>query len=158
MKTAIFYMSKHGCVEKAVFLLKEYLKNDEVEIINLKKDKIKDPESYDKIILGGSIHAGMIQRKIKTFYSRHLNVLLKKKLGLFLCCMEEGEKAKKQFDKVFPAKLRTHAKTTGLFGGEFIFGKMKPVEKFIIKKIAKTDKDISKFKKEEVKLFAENFD
>lgn len=157
MKTAIFYMSKHGCVEKAAFLLKEYLKDEKIDVYNLKKDKNIGLGNYNKIILGGSIHAGMIQKKIKTFYTKNLDVLLNKELGLFLCCMKEGKEAQKHFDFVFPESLRSHAKTIGLFGGEFIFEKMNFFEKFIIKKIAKTNKNISKFKKEEVKLFAEKF-
>lgn len=157
MKTAIFYMSKHGCVEKAASLLKKYLKNDEVEIFNLKKDKLKSLNNFDKIIIGGSLHAGMLQKKIKTFYTKNLNILLKKELGIFLCCMEDGEDAKKQFNKVYPENLRNHAKATGLFGGEFVFSKMNTIEKIIIKKIAKTDKDVLKFKEEEVKAFARKF-
>ena len=67
MKTLILYATRHGCAEKCATKL------------------------------GGSIHAGKIQKGVKDFCAKNLEVLKGKRLGLYLCCMEEGPKAEAQF-------------------------------------------------------------
>ena len=71
MKTLIIYMSTHGCTKQVVTELAEQL-NGEVTIKNLKEDKNPDFQNYDRVIIGGSIHAGQIQRKIREYCEAHL--------------------------------------------------------------------------------------
>ena len=61
--------------------------------------------------------------------------------------------AAKQFNQAFPAELRQHATATGLFGGEFILEKMGFAGKFLVKKIAKVEKSISKISAEAIQEF-----
>jgi menaquinone-dependent protoporphyrinogen oxidase len=77
MTTLIVYASKHGCTEKCAHKLQERI-TGEVEMLNLKKPVTFSPEKYDMIIIGGSIHAGKIQKRIKKFCLNHLDVLKKK--------------------------------------------------------------------------------
>ena len=153
MSTLIVYVSSHGCTEKAAQMLAEQLK-DEVTLVNMKKSSRPDLSSYDTIIIGGSIHAGRIQGRVKRFCRAHPDTLKQKRLGLFLCCMEEGDNAQKQFDEAYPAELRTHAAATGLFGGEFNFDRMNFIQKAIIKKVAGTTENVSKIKKDNIHQFA----
>lgn len=153
MSTLIVYTTRHGCTGKAVEILKNELESD-VAAVNLKENKKPDLSSFDTVIVGGSIHAGRIQGKIKKFCIKNLNTLKQKRLGLFLCCMEEGEKAQAQFDNAFPAELREHASATGLFGGEFNFDMMNFLEKAIIKKIAGVTDSVSKMKEDSIRHFA----
>ncbi|MGD2086504.1 MAG: flavodoxin domain-containing protein [Candidatus Aminicenantes bacterium] len=153
MSTLIVYVTSHGCTEKAAQMLAEQLKDD-VNLVNLKKRSRPELSSYDTIIIGGSIHAGRIQGRVKRFCQAHLDTLKQKRLGLFLCCMEEGDTAQKQFDEAFPAQLRTHAAVTGLFGGEFNFDRMNFIQRAIIKKIAGTTENVSKIKKDNIHQFA----
>jgi menaquinone-dependent protoporphyrinogen oxidase len=153
MSTLIVYVTTHGCTEKAAQMLEEQL-NDDVTLVNLKKSSRPDLSAFDTIIIGGSIHAGRIQGRVKRFCQDHLDTLKQKRLGLFLCCMEEGDTAQKQFDEAFPAELRTHAAAAGLFGGEFDFDKMNFIQRAIIKKIAGTSENVSKIKKDNIHQFA----
>jgi len=153
MRTLIVYSTTHGCTEKCALTLKDRLAG-ETETANLKKAK-PDLKAFDTVIIGGSIHAGRVQNRIKQFCSSHSQELKEKKLGLYLCCMEEGEKAQKQFDDAYPQELREHASAAGLFGGAFDFEKMNPIERAIIKKIAKIDKSINRVSEEKVHAFAE---
>jgi len=66
MKTAVVFASSHGTTEKAAEMLKEKLQG-EVELIDLKKNSNPDIEGYDAVIIGGSIHAGSFQGKVKRF-------------------------------------------------------------------------------------------
>jgi menaquinone-dependent protoporphyrinogen oxidase len=153
MSTLIVYVTTHGCTEKAAQMLEELL-DDDVSLVNLKRNSRPDLSSFNTIIIGGSIHAGQIQRRVKRFCQDHLDTLKQKRLGLFLCCMEEGDTAQKQFDEAFPAELRTHAAATGLFGGEFDFDKMNFFYRAIVKKVAGITESVSKIKKDNIHQFA----
>lgn len=156
MSILIVYMTRHGCAGKAAELLEGKI-NDEVTIINLKKDSKPDLSKFDTIIIGGSIHAGRVQKGIKKFCRMNLDMLLKKGLGLYLCCMEEGEKAQKQFDEAYSEELRNHATATGLFGGEFDLNKMNFFERAIVKKVAHITENVSKLNEEAIHQFANKF-
>ena len=153
MSTLITYISRHGCAAEAAQILKDKLSSD-TEIHNLKDKSALDLSAYDTIIVGGSIHAGQVQSVIKKFCQNNFETLLTKKLGFYLCCMEEGDKAKAQFENAFPAELREHATASGLFGGAFNFERMNFLERVIIKKVAKVSESVSKLNKEMIAQFA----
>ena len=155
MSTLILYISKHGCAKKSAKKLSELIK-DKTEIIDIRKNFPKSIQDFDTIIIGGSIHAGMIQKKVKKLCKQFSCELINKKLGLFLCCMEEGEKANEQFENAYPENLQKHATATGLFGGEFTFEKMNFLEKSIVKKISKISESVSKINEKAINEFAIN--
>lgn len=154
MKTIIIYATKHGFTKKCCEKLSEKL-NGQVELYNLKENKTVELVQYDKVIIGGSVYVGQIQKEVKEFCLKHIDELKKKKLGLFICGMVEEDKAAEELNNFFSEELINSAVVKGNFGGEFIFSKMNFFERFIIKKIAKTSKDISNFKEENVNKFAE---
>ena len=152
MKTLIVYATKHGCTEKCANELKNNI-TGEIELLNLKKSAKTDLNNFGAIIIGGSIHVGQIQKKVKQFCLNNLDLLKKKKVGLFVCCMEQGEKATSQFNEAFPEELIKHASATGIFGGEFNFEKMNFFERAIVRKIANIDKTVSKINEENISQF-----
>lgn len=154
MKSLIVYCSSHGTTEKAVGLLSEHLEG-EVLSVDLKREKtIFNVRDFDTVIIGGSIHAGAIQRKIKQFIHKHHDILLEKNLGLFLCCMREGETAIQQFNDAFPQDLRKNSIAMGLFGGELLVSKMNFFERQVVKKVDGVISDQSQLDKEAVFEFA----
>ncbi|MCB2195321.1 MAG: flavodoxin domain-containing protein [Bacteroidetes bacterium] len=153
MKTAIIYATKHGCTDKCAQTLANEL-DINTKLFNLESDKKIDLNSYDTIIVGGSIHAGTLNKKVKSFIDKNQNSLAEKKLGLFLCCMYEGDKALEQFQDVFPETLRIKAHAHGIFGGELNFEKMNFLEKAIIKKIANIENSVSNINYSNIKSFA----
>ena len=154
MKTLIVYASKHGAAEKCARLLAERL-GREVDVFDLRNARAVDPSGYDAVVVGGSIHAGRVQVRVKKFCEAHAEALLKKKLGLFICCMEEGDKAWKQFHDAFPARLVDQAAAKGLFGGAFDFERMNWFEKTIIGKIAGVKESVCKINEPAVAEFAD---
>jgi menaquinone-dependent protoporphyrinogen oxidase len=154
MKSLIVYCSSHGTTERAAQILRESLAG-EVTIVDLKKKSVLDLASFDVVVIGGSIHAGNIQRKVKQFIQDQLPVLLTKKVGLFLCCMHEGEQANLQFEQAFPKELREKSLSNGLFGGEFNFARMNFLERQIVKKVAGVKEDKSTFNEAIIHQFAE---
>lgn len=156
MKILIVFVSSHGTTEKAAHMLCDLLEGD-VEILDLNVNPYPDLTRYDGVIIGASIHGGLISRKEKKFISKNIGTLASKKIGLFLCCMREGEEAVEQFEHAFPKELRDKALTSGLFGGEFIFSKMNFLEKMIVKKVSGETDDVSKLDVELIKEFARQY-
>ena len=152
MNILIVFATKHGCSEKCVNKLKDKL-TGEIDTVNLKNSSQINVSNYKTVIIGGSIHAGKIQKKVKKFCQNYLSILIDKRIGLFICCMEEGEKATNQFNEAFPDELIQHASATGIFGGEFNFEKINFIERYIVKKIAKIDKSISKISEKNINKF-----
>ncbi|MFC1607468.1 flavodoxin domain-containing protein [Candidatus Latescibacterota bacterium] len=153
MKNLIIYETHHGCTEKCAVKLRDQLQG-ETGLLTVKQASCSALDDYDTVIIGGSIHAGRIQKKIRVFCHDHLASLLEKKLGLFICCMEEGKTAQRQFDNAYPEVLRQHATASGLFGGELDIQRMNFIERFIVKKVAKVDRSISKINDESIEMFA----
>ena len=135
MKTAIIYISSHGTTEKVAFILKEKLNDLQPILIDLKKERAPSLAQFDNIIIGGSIHAGIIKKRLTDLLLNNKEILTTKKLGLFLCHGYDGEKAQVQFNNAYSEELRDKAIAKGLFGGEFLFDKMNFFERFLTKKI-----------------------
>ena len=131
-------------------IISDTIEASETKLIDLEKNPNPDISQADRIILGGSIHAGMVQKSIKDFYTRNRNTLLQKELGLYLCCMMKEEEVS-QFENAFPEDLRKHARASLLPGGEFNFSKMNFFEKTIVKKVSGVKENISMI--DEMKIF-----
>jgi len=143
MKTVIIYITKHGTTEKVAQLIADKLNADKTEFVNLNKENIIDIESFDRIIIGGSIHMASVHKKTREFCESNKSTLLKKTLGLFLCCMETGEKSIEQFENAFSEEIRRHATSTALLGYEYNLDKMNLFERILVKKISGSKKSIS---------------
>jgi len=153
MNTLIVYATKYGCAQKCAMELSKELKHN-VELINLKEKSNVDLSKYDRIIIGGSVYIGRIQKEVTDFISNNLEELLKKEIGLFICGMQEGEMLAKEIGDNFPAELISKAKSVKNFGGEFNFSKMNFMEKVIVKKISKVTSDKSDIKHDNIKRLA----
>jgi len=156
MKTAIIFKTKHGTTEKVAYMLAKDLSSDgsEVRVIDLAKTRQPHLVSYERIIIGGSIHVGKIQREIRTFCERHTDVLRTKKLGLYICCMEtDDQKRQKEFEDAFPENLKKHASAKAIMGGEFLLEKMNFIERLVVRKVAHTRESVHDIDTEAVEKF-----
>ncbi|NPV43889.1 MAG: flavodoxin [Firmicutes bacterium] len=162
MNTLIAYASRYGCTEKCATILSEKL-TGKVDLCNLKRVKDVDLSQYDKVIIGGPVYIGKIQKKVKEFCLKNLSVLKEKKIGLFICGMESGDRAEAQLNACFPQELLFHAAAREFFGGEFKFKKMNPMERFMIRMVSRmdesrsvldTNKDVSNISEENINRFA----
>lgn len=154
MKTLIVFASTHGTTEKAVSLLSQHL-SDDVKVIDLKKEQCSNLDDFDTVIIGGSIHIGMFQRKVTKFINVYDEALMSKKIGLFLCCMKEDDDAQAQFETAYPPRLRKQAVAQSIFGGELLISKMNFFERKIIKKVSGTVTDVSSLNEVAIKEFAD---
>lgn len=153
MRTLLVYSSKYGCTEKCAEILAKKL-SGETRLINLKKDKNPDLSGYDSVVVGGPIYIGKINKEVKSFCAKNLDLLKGRRLGLFICCMAEGEQAKGELDGAFRKELLETAIAKDYFGGEFMVTKMNPMDRLIVKKIAKTENNVSNILTDRIERFA----
>jgi menaquinone-dependent protoporphyrinogen oxidase len=156
MKTLIAYASKYGCTEKCAHLLEKDL-NGDVTMLNLKKNSSPNLDSYDTIIIGGSIYISKIQKEVTEFCNKYLNELKQKNIGLFICGMQEKEIIDAEINSNYPPELLDKAIVKTSFGGEFIIEKMNFLEKTIVKKIAKTNTSKSEIDEDAIRYFSQQF-
>jgi len=152
----VLYASHHGTTGKVAVMLSDLLgrKGFSVDVVNIAEAKHLDLNQYDTVLLGGSIHAGNVQRSLKTFINKNLISLMNKKVGLFLCCMHEAE-AQNEFDRAFPALIREHAVSKKIVGGEFIMERMNFLEKMIVRKITGINHSLSKLYTDKIEQMVE---
>ncbi len=137
MKTLIVYATKYGAAEECAKKLAEKIGGD-ADVVNLKESSPQNLSAYDKIIVGGSIYAGQIQRTVKDFCAKNAEALKSKTLGLYVSCMsEEAENIKSAFGNAFPAELIEHSAAAEALGGKLSINKMKFFDKLIAKIMTK---------------------
>ena len=140
MKTLIIYATTYGFTEECIKDLEKNIKSD-VNMINIMKDQSVDLNTYDTILIGGSIYMGHIQSQLKTFCEQNLSQLKAKKIGLFLCC-GFADNFDQQLQSNFPVELIEIAFAKQCFGGELRIDKMNFAHKLITKMMKKmTAKD-----------------
>ena len=153
MSTLIVFKSKYGTTEKSAQLLAGALKDDSIKVVDLKNKKFPDITGFDTVIIGGSIRMGIVHERVRKFCDKNMESLLTKKIGLFICCMQEDKKLE-EFNNSYPEILRNHSTANGFFGGEFLFEKMNFIERLIVKKVAGVKQTVSKIDQEAIKEFA----
>lgn len=133
MNVLIVYAGKTGTTEKCAKILKALI--DDSTLCNLNSET-PDLSTYDCIICGGSIRAGVIHKKIKQFIKLNHDVLLKKKCGFFICnCFKK--QSEEYLRKNIPKDLLNKASAASSFGGEMVMEHQKGLDKLIIKAVGK---------------------
>lgn len=140
MKTLIAYSTTLGCTEQCASKLKNDLGAD-VEMVRISRRRRYNLHDYETIIIGGSIHAGMIQRSVYKFCENNLNLLLHKQIGLFVCCIDPDANEQEIIERAFPDQLVKHALASGFFGGELNIKKMNLLQKIMTRKAARLQKE-----------------
>lgn len=135
-KAGIFYMSTHGTTEEVAKQIGAKLRNSEVDLINLGTTEVTDLSKYNTVIIGGSIHLGIIQTNISKFCAKWEHELLKKNLGLFIMCKETGKAAIDQYNDAFSPTLREHASANAMLGFVLKFDQLDFLGDEIVAKIS----------------------
>lgn len=154
MKTLIVYASKYGCTETCAKRLAEQMTGD-TELLSLKekKDAI-EWDAYDTVIVGGSVYVGKIQKEVSEFCAKHLELLKQKRIGLFICGMQEDDVLQQELLQSFPEELVTIAIAKDHLGGAFDFEKMNLMERMIVKKVSKVTASVSNISEDSISTFA----
>ena len=137
MKTLIVYASTYGYTEEMVNkMVKE--SNYELESVNVLKNKSIDLSKYENIILGSCIYVGQINKELKKFIDHQHDILMQKKLGIFLACAFE-EQFNTHLKSNFPADIMNHSELNINLGGKLQKDKLNFAHRVLVNMIEKTE-------------------
>ena len=153
MNTLILYASNHGTTEKVAERISRIIGYNRCKMLNIYEMTPPPLDEFDVVIIGGSIHFGKVQKKIRKYCEKHIEELLTKKLGLFICYMDK-EQEMEEYINSYPAALIQHAHAEGYFGGAFDFDKLNFVERLIVKKSLGHKESIYRINSQSINHFA----
>lgn len=153
MKILIAYSTKYGSVEKCAEFLKKELVHD-VQLYNVKTKLTVNIDEYDMVLLGGSVYIGKTQKELTNFLKKHESALLKKQLGLFICCGAE-DRSDTYMKDIFTEAIYNHASAKAYTGYAYYLEKMSFIEKAMIKKMVKINHNVEDIKYENITAFVE---
>ncbi len=135
MRTLIAYATKYGGTRTCAEKLSKMLPGD-TDLLELSRATAADLSPYDAVIVGTSVYMGKPRKEAVSFCERNRNALLTKKLGLFLCCIQDQDKVvAQQLSMAFPQKLRMHAVAAGALGGVIEHSKLNRLDALLMKMI-----------------------
>ena len=152
MRTLIVYASKSGYAKECAQRIAQGLEGD-VEIADIKKDAArKNLADYGMILAGGSVRAGHVSGSLRKFLEANKEVLLQKRLELFLCGTDP-DNLETQFETHYPKELLDSAIAKEWFGGKIVFAEQNAIMRFMLKRILKGEQDVHVEKPEAVQAF-----
>lgn len=153
MKSIIIYATRYGCAAEVAKLVQKGLERD-CMLVNIMTEKVPPLDSFDTVILGGSIYIGKVQKELTAFVKENLKQLLSKNIGLFLCAgAPKQDDRDKELQTAFPSELLAHAAAKDVLGYAFTFEKMRFFDRLIMKKIKGDAVSTSNFFDEPISQF-----
>jgi menaquinone-dependent protoporphyrinogen oxidase len=118
MKTLVIYGSRRGTTKYCADLIGKTL-GEESFIIDVNSRDIRSYlESYEQIIIGANAFNFKLNRNVRSFIKRNLNIILEKRVYLYICCGAEEEKdTLSLYENSYPSELLKKAESMDNFGG-----------------------------------------
>lgn len=157
MKTLVAFASKYGTTKSCAEAIADRITGD-ADVIDIKRSRTLSFDEYDSIVIGGPIYAGKVMSAVPAFCDKHRTALLERTVGLFICCLYEGETALSELDGAFPAWLKAHAVVRKAVGGAIDFARLRVVDRYLARKVARIDGDIRTVKDHELREIAAAID
>ena len=82
MKNIIIYATRYGCTAEVAKRIQKELESDST-LVNIMAEKVPPLDSFETVILGGSIYIGKVQKELTSFVNANLKQLLSKKSACF---------------------------------------------------------------------------
>lgn len=132
MHTLIAYTTKYGATREAATRIAARLPG-ETTLHDLDTVPSVDLAPYDTVVIGCSVYMGKPRRAARLFGEKHMDTLLQKRVGLYLCCIQDVEKPlADQLKLAFPGRLLEEAVAVNQVGGIVDFTKLKTMDRFIM--------------------------
>ena len=154
MKVLIAYRTRYGATASCARRLSERLRAQAV-VVDLAGPRPPSATEFDAVLIGGSIYGGKVQREVSSFCDREQRALLARPVGLFLCCLLQGERAEAQLRSSFPDWLTAHAFQTAIFGGILEPRKLHLLDRLLVTSVAPPRRIISRIDPEAIDRMAD---
>ncbi len=145
MKILIAYRSRYGCTRRYAELLAGRL-GGQATVADLGRERRLSPAGFELVLLGSPIYAGAVPSGMTRFCARHRAALLRVPVGLFICCLYEGERARSQLDSAYPDWLSLHAFGRWALGGEIRPEALRFFDRLLVRAMGRSLGGISRFR------------
>ena len=150
MSALIVYASKYGTTQRCALELRDRLGGG-AQVMDLRgaggagrKELERALDVAGVVVVGGSIYAGRIRPEVPRFCERYREKLLGRKVALFICCLETGDRAREELAAGYPEWLSSHAFERAILGGEVRLGALRPLDRFLFTRLGKVTVDVSR--------------
>jgi menaquinone-dependent protoporphyrinogen oxidase len=123
MRALIAYASRDGTTELCANEIKKEIACP-VDIVDVKKNSGVNIDAYDAVITGGPVYGGKILPPVSRFAESRTADLRKRILGLYICCLYDGERADAELVSSFSPSLHAHAAARASLGGRLAVSKL----------------------------------
>ena len=152
--TLIVYASRRGDEEKCAREIFNLI-DGKVDICDLaNRESFPDASTYDTVIIGSSVYHGKVLGLVSNFCQINLDILTRKRLGLFIICPDSGERAEKELQEAYPPELFNSAIARDYFGGEIDPSRLSILEKIITYRLSGPRKPSIPASREKIKKFS----
>lgn len=138
MRCLIIYSTKYGATQAYAEMIANQA-NCIIDSRDVTEVTGKTLQDVDTIVLGSPIYIGSITKSMQKFCEKYEDILLTKRLYLFINGLRSGEELAEELAKAYTEKLRKHASGQVAFGGKVSVSKLKFVDKKIMQMVSKQD-------------------
>lgn len=152
--TLIVYASRRGDEEKCAREIFDLI-DGKVDICDLNnRASFPDASTYDAVIIGSSVYHGKIPEPVSNFCRTNLEVLVQKRLGLFITCPDSGEKAEKELQEAYPPELFDGAVVCDYFGEEIDLSGLSILERMMTNRLTGSGEKLPPVPRKKIEQFA----
>lgn len=128
MRVLVAFGSRYGSSTEIAEEIGKVMENQgvEVDLVNLRKNKVDNIDNYELIVVGSGIKMGKWTKESLKFLNKNKSTLKDKKVALFVSCgaplngEEKMDEARELYlEKVAKENLSCEPVSMGLFGGVF---------------------------------------
>ena len=154
MKVLIAYRSRYGTTASCARALAGMIRSGS-ETIDLARTRTVDLSPFDVVLIGGSVYGGRILPQVTSFCERHRDALREMRVGVFLCCLYQGEHARTQMREAFPDWLLDRCFAYALAGGELVYAKLSLLDRMLVRSVTRGRRDILRMNPEALRALAD---
>ncbi len=154
MRLSILYTTRYGSTRLAAEAIArgcqdQNIEPTEIELRDLREDS--SMPSGEVVVIGAPVYGGTIPKAVSRFVEANLDALLERRIGLFLSCLYDDERAEKQLADNFPARLIAHSFGRYYVGGRVELTQLRWLDRVIMKRVGGVEHDVDKSNPEEIR-------
>jgi menaquinone-dependent protoporphyrinogen oxidase len=155
VKVLIAYRSKYGATAGCAAALAGRL-GAETVLFDLATRGAPKVESFDAVLIGGSIYGGKIQGAVTSFCENHERVLVNRPVGVFVCCFFQGEQARAQIQASFPEWLLAHSFASVHCGAVLHYRRLTVLDRFLVRSLGSSTGDLELIRQDAIAGLADS--